>query len=98
MILRGMGRVKGSLRLVMDVNGAFLPFAFFLWSLLIHCCRFGYAFNMDTGTSTGDISGHSKVINAVSIRQQRPFRAATASDDMTIVFHQGRYCTPPDIG
>ncbi|KAF9443022.1 WD40 repeat-like protein [Macrolepiota fuliginosa MF-IS2] len=51
--------------------------------------RFGYAFNMDTGTSVGDISGHSKVISAVSIRQQRPFRAATASDDTTIVFHQG---------
>lgn len=61
---------------------------------------------MDTGTSTGDISGHSKVscgryapalsyavfakaINAVSIRHQRPFRAATAADDALIVFHQG---------
>lgn len=30
-----------------------------------------------------------KTINAVSIRQQRPFRAATAADDATIVFHQG---------
>lgn len=52
--------------------------------------RFGYAFNMDTGTSTGEIGGHSKTINAVSIRNQRPFRAATAADDNTIVFHQGR--------
>lgn len=44
---------------------------------------------MDTGTSTGEITGHSKVINAVSIRQQRPYKAVTASDDGTIVFHQG---------
>ncbi|PCH35254.1 WD40 repeat-like protein [Wolfiporia cocos MD-104 SS10] len=51
--------------------------------------KFGHAFMMDSGSSTGEIIGHSKVINAVSIRGQRPFRAATASDDATIVFHQG---------
>ncbi|KAI0690233.1 WD40 repeat-like protein [Cerioporus squamosus] len=51
--------------------------------------KFGHAFMMDTGSSTGDIIGHSKTINAVSIRHQRPFRAATAADDATIVFHQG---------
>lgn len=51
--------------------------------------KFGHAFMMDSGSSTGEIIGHSKVINAVSIRHQRPFRAATAADDATIVFHQG---------
>ncbi|TFK49120.1 WD40 repeat-like protein [Heliocybe sulcata] len=51
--------------------------------------KFGHAFMMDTGSSTGEIIGHSKVINAVSIRAQRPFRAATASDDTQIIFHQG---------
>ena len=72
--------------------------------------RFGHAFLMDTGSSTGEIMGHSKVsystffrytswfrtftyhskvINAVSIRPQRPFRAATAGDDSNIVFHSG---------
>lgn len=51
--------------------------------------KFGHAFLADSGASTGQISGHSKVINAVSIRYQRPFRAATASDDNSIVFHQG---------
>ncbi|KAL5522671.1 hypothetical protein ACEPAG_8689 [Sanghuangporus baumii] len=50
---------------------------------------FGKAFMFDSGTSTGEIAGHTKVINAVSIRHQRPFRAATASDDCTIVFHTG---------
>ena len=63
----------------------------------------------DTGSSTGEISGHSKVmisiiffqkvlrgiqvINAVSIRHQRPFKAVTASDDCTIVFHSGKLIT-----
>ncbi|KAI1787572.1 WD40 repeat-like protein [Ganoderma leucocontextum] len=51
--------------------------------------KFGHAFMFDTGSSTGEIIGHAKTINAVSIRQQRPFRAATAADDATIVFHQG---------
>jgi hypothetical protein len=75
--------------------------------------RFGHAFMFDSGSSTGEIIGHSKVlylllarsghvednyvshhsllqvINAVSIRHQRPFRAATAGDDNLIIFHQG---------
>ncbi|CAL1699521.1 unnamed protein product [Somion occarium] len=51
--------------------------------------KFGHAFMYDSGSSTGEIMGHNKVINAVSIRQQRPFRAATGGDDSTIVFHQG---------
>ena len=33
-----------------------------------------------------------QVINAVAIRRQRPFRAATAGDDNLIVFHQGKCC------
>ncbi|KAI0346150.1 WD40 repeat-like protein [Trametopsis cervina] len=51
--------------------------------------KFGQAFMMDGGSSTGEIIGHSKVVNAVAIRQQRPFRAATGGDDGTIVFHNG---------
>ncbi|KAJ6558029.1 WD40 repeat-like protein [Mycena capillaripes] len=51
--------------------------------------KFGHAFMFDTGSSTGEISGHAKAINAVSIRHQRPFRAATAGDDALIIFHQG---------
>ncbi|EIN08347.1 WD40 repeat-like protein [Punctularia strigosozonata HHB-11173 SS5] len=51
--------------------------------------KFGHAFMMDSGSSTGEIIGHSKAVNAVSIRHQRPFRAATAADDNLIVFHQG---------
>ncbi|KAF7980578.1 hypothetical protein HWV62_37755 [Athelia sp. TMB] len=51
--------------------------------------RFGHPFMVDTGSSTGDITGHNKVLNAVAIRHQRPYRAATAGDDALIVFHQG---------
>ncbi|KAF9269416.1 WD40 repeat-like protein [Marasmius fiardii PR-910] len=51
--------------------------------------KFGHAFMMDTGSSTGEIIGHSKAINAISIRHQRPFRAVTASDDGLIILHQG---------
>ena len=43
----------------------------------------------DTGSSVGEISGHNKVINACSIRQQRPFRAVTCSDDFTVNFYHG---------
>ncbi|GAB1519155.1 WD40 repeat-like protein [Rhizoctonia solani] len=51
--------------------------------------RFGVAFNAESGNSTGDITGHSKVLNATSIRHKRPFRAVTAGDDNTIVFYTG---------
>lgn len=50
---------------------------------------FGHAFAFDTLSSVGEITGHSKIVNSVSIRQQRPFRAVTASDDMTVVFYHG---------
>lgn len=36
---------------------------------------FGASFNLDTGSSIGEISGHSKVVNAVAMRGSRPFRA-----------------------
>ena len=51
----------------------------------------------DTGSSTGDIIGHSKTVNAVSIRRQRPFRAVTASDDVTIAFHHGKDNSPSNF-
>ncbi|CAD6886339.1 unnamed protein product [Tilletia controversa] len=50
---------------------------------------FGRAFLVDTGSSAGEISGHSKPINAVALKPQRPFRAVTASDDSSLVFYHG---------
>lgn len=51
--------------------------------------RFGHCFTADSGNSVGEVSGHSKVVNAVAIRQQRPLRAATVSDDATMCFLHG---------
>ena len=51
--------------------------------------RFGHCFTADSGNSVGEISGHSSQINSVSIRQQRPLRAATGSDDMSMGFFHG---------
>ena len=51
--------------------------------------RFGHCFTADSGNSVGEISGHSGPVNSVSIRQQRPLRAATGSDDSTTVFYHG---------
>jgi hypothetical protein len=73
---------------------------------------------MDSGSSTGEITGHAKAssrvapglsldltvflhgkaINAVSIRHQRPFRAVSAADDATIVFHQGMILPSISLG
>ncbi|KAJ2487575.1 WD40 repeat-like protein [Coemansia sp. RSA 2320] len=50
---------------------------------------FGRVFSYDSGNSVGTVEGHSKVINACTMRQQRPFRAVTCSDDSTCVFYHG---------
>lgn len=51
--------------------------------------RFGHCVTWDSGNSVGEISGHSSQINCVAIRQQRPLRAATGSDDASMVFYHG---------
>lgn len=51
--------------------------------------RFGHCITADSGNSVGEVSGHSKVINSVSLRQQRPLRAATVSDDGSLCFLHG---------
>ena len=51
--------------------------------------RYGHCITADSGNSVGEISGHSAQVNAVSIRQQRPLRAATAGDDKNLVFYHG---------
>ncbi|EMG48662.1 AIP1 Actin-interacting protein 1 [Candida maltosa Xu316] len=51
--------------------------------------KFGHAFSWDSGNSIGDIQGHSATINAVDIKPQRPYRAATVGDDHALVFFNG---------
>ena len=51
--------------------------------------RFGHCLTADSGNTCGEVSGHSQQINSVSIRQQRPLRAATGGDDSSLVFYHG---------
>ena len=51
--------------------------------------KFGHCITADSGNTVGEISGHSSQINSVSVRQQRPFRAATGSDDTSLAFFHG---------
>lgn len=51
--------------------------------------RWGHAFSFDSGNTVGEITGHSSVPNAVTIKHSRPFRAATAGDDGLVVFYHG---------
>ncbi|KAI1081250.1 WD40 repeat-like protein [Whalleya microplaca] len=51
--------------------------------------RFGHCITADSGNSVGEVSGHSKVVNAVAVRPMRPLRAATVSDDMAMCFLHG---------
>lgn len=51
--------------------------------------KFGVAILSDTGASVGEIIGHSKAINAVDFRPERPFRAVTASEDFLVCFYEG---------
>ncbi|KAF9891269.1 hypothetical protein FE257_004833 [Aspergillus nanangensis] len=51
--------------------------------------RYGHCITWDSGNTVGEIFGHTQQINTVSIRQQRPLRAAAAGDDKNIVFYHG---------
>jgi hypothetical protein len=48
----------------------------------VSAARFGRAFMFDSGSSVGEIGGHSKTVNSVDIKPSRPFRAITVSDDL----------------
>jgi len=54
-------------------------------SLVFVCCRFAHAFMFDSGSTSGTIMGHSKVVNTVAIRQNRPFSVLTGGDDKGLV-------------
>ncbi|TQV92044.1 hypothetical protein V2A60_004350 [Cordyceps javanica] len=51
--------------------------------------QFGRCITADSGNSVGEVIGHSKAVNAVAMRSQRPFRAATVGDDGNMVFYHG---------
>lgn len=51
--------------------------------------RFGHVFTAETGTSVGEIGGHSKQINSCDFRPTRPFRIITGSEDNTVGIYEG---------
>jgi WD40 repeat protein len=51
--------------------------------------KFGACILWDSGSTVGNISGHSKTANSITYRPTRPFRLATASDDQTCIFYEG---------
>ncbi|EQL02047.1 WD40 repeat-like-containing domain protein [Ophiocordyceps sinensis CO18] len=51
--------------------------------------QYGRCITADSGNSVGEIIGHSKAVNAVAMKPQRPFRAATVADDGNVVFYHG---------
>lgn len=53
--------------------------------------RFAHAFLWDSGSSVGELIGHTKVANSIDVKMSRPFRVATGSDDA----HVGFYAGPP---
>ncbi|KOS20330.1 putative WD repeat-containing protein [Escovopsis weberi] len=50
---------------------------------------FGRCITADSGNTVGDIQGHTKPINAVAIKEKRPYRAVTVGDDSNAVFYTG---------
>jgi WD40 repeat protein len=51
--------------------------------------KFGHFFLIDSASSCGEVTGHSKVTNTIAIKTTRPYRAVTAGDDGTLVFYNG---------
>ncbi|XP_058266985.1 WD repeat-containing protein 1 [Hemibagrus wyckioides] len=51
--------------------------------------KFGAVFLWDSGSSVGEIVGHSKIINTVDFKQTRPYRLVTGSDDNCTTFFEG---------
>ena len=55
----------------------------------LHLCRYGHVFLWDSGSSVGEIIGHSKPINAIDYRPVRPFRVVTAGEDKNVCWFEG---------
>lgn len=51
--------------------------------------RFGHVFGVETGTSIGEIAGHSKIINSCDFKPSRPFKIVTGSEDTFVGIYEG---------
>ena len=61
----------------------------FLSFLLLFVCRSGHVFLWDSGSTVGDITGHSKFINSISFKPNRPYRLVTAGEDRFLNWYEG---------
>ena len=50
---------------------------------------YGCALNATTGSSLGEVQGHTGPVRTVALRAQRPFRMVTAGDDCKHVYYKG---------
>lgn len=50
---------------------------------------YGRVFMWDSGSSVGEISGHTKSINTCDMRPERPYRVATGSEDFVVNWYEG---------
>jgi len=51
--------------------------------------KYGVVFLFDSGSSVGEITGHSKVITTCDFKQTRPYRVATGSEDLQVNWFEG---------
>jgi len=51
--------------------------------------KFGAVFLWDSGSSVGEITGHTKPITTVDFKQTRPYRVATGSEDSQVNWFEG---------
>lgn len=85
-----IGLCSSSLTIGVPIVFLGLIFFFFLLSLLdTDRERIGAIFLWEGGSSVGEITAHNKVINCVDIKQSRPYRPATGSDDNCSILRGG---------
>jgi len=51
--------------------------------------KYGAVFLWDSGSTVGEIAGHSKAISSCDFKQTRPYRVATGSEDFLVCWFEG---------
>jgi len=51
--------------------------------------KFGSVFLFDSGSSVGEITGHTKIITSCDMKQTRPYRVVTGAEDFQVCYLEG---------
>jgi len=51
--------------------------------------NYAKAFFMDSGASVGELSGHIKPVNSISMKPNRPYRVASCGEDFQVNWYEG---------